>query len=251
MADLLLELRVPGARDGAVRMAWTPPRGPARGWAWLQHGFARRGRHLAGLAGALAERGIAVVRPDLGSWTPWHSLHDPAFLTSAALTIATSVERGIPQDRGIDVAGPWVAMGHSAGAAVACHVSGVLAGRPGGQVDAPAGLVLLDPVDSVGRLLASSLPSIAGLPMTVLACPPSRCNRHGETVDRLRARAEIIALSGLSHADPERIPASLRPADVPTASRAALWACGPAGSPAAVVDLGERAVSAAATLLPP
>ena len=241
-----LEFGVPGSRDARLRTAWTPGRDPVRDWAWVQHGFARGGRHLAGLAGALGSAGVSVVCPDIASLTPRRSMHDPAFLTAAALTIARAVDAGIPQARGVEVgSGGWVGVGHSAGAAVIVHAAGVLAARPG-EPGAPRGLVLIDPVDTVGGLLQAALPGLpADLPITVLACPPSRCNRGGETVAWLRrsGRAEIRDLPGLSHADPERIPASLLPVDVAPAGRAVRWACGAPGSADRVARLGEDVVA--------
>lgn len=248
---LLLEFDVPGIRDGRLRTEWTAGREPAVGWAWLQHGFARGGHHLAGLAGALAGAGISAVRPDIASLTPRRSMHDVAYLTAAAITVGLAVESGIPTGRGIGTGSGWVGIGHSAGAAVVVHAAAVLAARgsgPGG----PRGLVLLDPVDTVGGLLAAALPGLpADLPIVALACPPSRCNRGGQTVQWLRrtGRAEVRDLPGLSHADPERVPASLDPAAVPSAGRAVRWACGPGGTPARVVALGEETVGIARELL--
>ena len=246
-----LEFGVPGARDARVRTTWMAGTEPVVGWAWVQHGFARRGRHLEGLAGALATAGISSVRPDIASLVPRHSMHDPAFLTASALTIARAIESGIPQSRGVDLGPSWVGVGHSAGAAVVTHVAGVLAARPDGP-GSPRGLVLLDPVDTVGGLLRAALPGLPDdLPIIALALPPSRCNRGGETVAWLgrTGRVEIVALADLSHADPERIPASLLPADVAPAGRSARWACGPAGSADRVAALGEVAVAQVRRLL--
>lgn len=246
-----LELAVPGARDAHVRTTWTSGTEPVVGWAWVQHGFARRGRHLDGLAGALASAGISGVRPDIASLVPRYSMHDPAFLTAVALTVARAIEAGIPQGRGVDVGTSWVGVGHSAGAAIVAHVASVLAARPVGP-GTPRGLVLLDPVDTVGGLLRAALPGLpADLPIVALALPPSRCNRGGETVEWLgrTGRVEVLPLPDLSHADPERIPASLLPADVAPAGAAARWACGPAGSADRVAELGEFAVAQVRTLL--
>lgn len=247
-----LEFRVPGARDARVRTTWTSGTDPTVGWAWIQHGFARRGRHLDGLAGALAAAGISGVRPDIASLTPRHSMHDPAFLTAVALTVARAIESGMPQGRGVDVdATSWVGVGHSAGAAVVAHVAGVLSARPVGP-ESLRGLVLLDPVDTVGGLLRAALPGLPPeLPIVALALPPSRCNRGGETVAWLArtGRVEVLHLPDLSHADPERIPASLLPADVAPAGAAARWACGPAGSADRVAALGEVTVAQVRGLL--
>ena len=241
--DLRLDLRVPGA--GHIRTVWTPAAGGPRGWAWLQHGFARTSAGLAGLASGLAAQGICVVRPDLRSLTPRRSMHDRAYLTAVTLTLAAAVDEGTVAARGVPVSGPWLGVGHSAGAAVVVHAAAVLASRP---VDI-AGLILLDPVDTVGGLLAGSLPEIPGIPIVAFACPPSRCNRQGRAALQLRARADVVDLPLLSHADPERIPGDLRASSVPPAGRVVTAMCGRGGSPPAVIDLGERVVDTACTLV--
>lgn len=240
-----LDLSVPGRHDMHVRAQWTPAAGesPSIGWAWLQHGFARHGRHLDGVAAVLSGAGIAVLRPDLRSCAPHRSLHDREFIAGVVSAVVRALEYDVPGGH----AARWIGVGHSAGAAVVATAAARMVER--GQP--PAGLVLLDPVDTVGHLLAGSLPGISEVDVTVLACPPSRCNRHGATVDALesRHRTSIERLPGLSHADPERIPATLRTGDVKPSARGVTWACGRGGTPAAVIDLGERARAAATAYL--
>ena len=222
-ADVVIALQLPSG--GRVRTTWTAPVGTGRGWAWVQHGFVRRGADLDGLAGLLARAGIAVVRPDISSWRPRRSMHDPRWLTEVALTIARSVDAGIPQERGIGAEGPWTLLGHSAGGAIAVHAASCLhaSGRP------IASVVLLDPVDTVGGLLAGSLP---GAPRgTAHACRPSRCNRRGSTVRALAGAGwRIVEHPGLAHPDPERIPADAEPASVPAADPWLARVCGAPGS---------------------
>lgn len=243
-----LALTVPGVRDHLLRVALTIPDSPV-GWAWIQHGFSRDRRHLAGLAGALAARGIAGIRPTVASLSPWRSMHDVAFVTATALTVARAAEAGLvrtPTVR-LERSLPWVGVGHSAGAAVIAQIASVLGSR--GQ---PAqGLVLLDPVDTVGRLLEHALPGIRQLSLDVLQCPPSRCNRHGATCAWLRERtdARVFSMAGVSHADPERIPAELIAAAVPPAGRAVTWACGEGGTPERIVEMGTWAVDACTAAL--
>ena len=244
-ADVPLDLKVPGGRDVWMRTLWTPPTGEPLGWAWVQHGFARGARHLGGLARLLAAHGIAVVRPQIASLRPWHSLHDRVFLTAAALTIARALEVGIPQRAGVEVGPSWWGIGHSAGAGVVAHAAGVLGHR--GKAGSPRALILLDPVDSVGGLLSGALPSCEGMWMQVAALTPSRCNRHGAMVDELRRRpaTAVATFSALSHADPERIPAVLDQAAVPPPTRAAALACGRPGPAEEVVALARRVVTSA------
>ncbi len=210
-ADLVLDLDVPVG--GRVRTTWTAPIGEPRGWAWVQHGFARRSAALAGLAQLLAGDGIAVVRPDIAWWRPRRSMHDATWLTAASLTIARAVEVGLPQARGVGVGAPavWTMVGHSAGGAVVAHAAACLEARSGDSAGV-AGLVLLDPVDTVGGLLAGVFPALEDSlrdRAVVHRCRPSRCNRQGATTAELAGRGwDVIDHPGLSHADPERIPGS-------------------------------------------
>lgn len=238
--QVVLALDLPSG--GRVRTLWTAPAptatgGEGRGWVWLQHGFTRSGADLAGLAGLLADAGYAVVRPDIPSFRPTRSMHDARWLTEVALTVARAVDVGIPQARGVRAAGAWSLVGHSAGAAVAVHVAACLDARHGDA--GVASVVLLDPVDTVGRLLAAALP---GAPQgTVHACRPSRCNRHGATVRTLAGQGwPVVEHLGLAHPDPERIPASGRAEDVPDAPAWLGAVCGRPGSPADVADLASQ-----------
>jgi pimeloyl-ACP methyl ester carboxylesterase len=245
--DLVLDLDVP--LGGRVRTTWTAPVGEPRGWAWVQHGFGRRSSALAGLAQLLAGDGVAVVRPDIAWWRPRRSMHDATWLTSASVTIARAVESGLPQARGVGAGAPeaWTLIGHSAGGAVVGHAAACLEARVPGSV---AGLVLLDPVDTVRGLLARVLPALepGHEPRlepclrdvsTVHSCRPSRCNRQGATVADLRRRGwTVLDHRGLSHPDPERIPAAMTdPALSPDPW--AVRACGPPGSGADVLDLAS------------
>ena len=58
-------------------------------------------------------------------------------------------------------------------------------------------------------------------------------------------RSRVTKLPGLSHADPERIPAVLAVAEVPAPSRAAGLLCGTPGTAARVIELGEATRAAA------
>lgn len=253
MTTAVLDLDVP--LGGRVRTTWMSAPGASRGWAWVQHGFGRRASALAGLAELLVGEGLCVVRPDIAWWRPRRSMHDAPWLTSATVTIARAIETGLPQGRGIGVGAPlrWTLLGHSAGGAVVGHAAACIQARVG---DSVAGLVLLDPVDTVGGLLAGALPALEDFSAGEMAghggstclrdrsmvhsCWPSRCNRQGATVAALRARGWAIRdHAGLSHADPERIPGrESGPALAPDAWAARL--CGRSGSDADVLALAAQ-----------
>jgi hypothetical protein len=103
--------------------------------------------------------------------------------------------------------------------------------------------VLLDPVDTAGHLLADA--RLTG-PLAIAGLRPSRCNRGGATLAELRHRGwSTTSFPELSHADPERIPASLSSGDVGAAGWWVSRACGPGGPPADVARLGEWTIAAA------
>lgn len=232
----MLALDLPSG--GRLRTTWTAPQGEPRGWAWVQHGFMRHAADLAGLAGLLAGAGFGVVRPDIATLRPVRSLHDARWLTEGALTVARAVEMGIPQARGIEAAGPWAVLGHSAGAAVAVHVAGCFEAGPG--LEPVASLVLLDPVDTVGGILGSALPGVRR-PGIVHACRPSRCNRQGATVRALdRQGWPVVHHPGLAHPDPERIPPDALPGSVPAPAPWLARVCGAPGTPDAVAALARE-----------
>ena len=234
---VVLSLALPSG--GRVHTTWTAPAGEPRGWAWVQHGFTRRGSDLVGVAGMLALAGFAVVRPDIASWRPRRSMHDTGWLTEVALTLGRAVEVGIPQARGIAAEGPWVLVGHSAGAAVLTHGAACLGARHG--VAPVASLILLDPVDTVGGVLAAALESgPVASSVHVHAFRPSRCNRQGATVRLLEARGwPVTHHPGLSHPDPERIPPDAQAGSVPAAAPWLVRVCGEPGPAADVAELAQ------------
>lgn len=172
-----------------VPVTWSvPTHRSTRGTVLLHHGFTRHPRHLDGLAAALAEAGLACVRPHLGSLR--RSSVDATFVTALTLALAAMLEdpaelpQRLPSHEGAGSGTALVIAGHSVGAARAVHGAAVLAAR-GGPVR-PAGLVLLDGVDSPTRLIAAALPALGGIPLLQVSGPPTRCNRHG-------ALARVIA----------------------------------------------------------
>ncbi len=245
--SVVLDLSVPAG--GRVRTTWRPAEGDPRGWIWVQHGFSRSARHVTGVAELLSAQGYVTVAPDIATLRPWRSMHDVTWLTSVATTIARAVEVGLLDDRGIPTAGPMIGVGHSAGAAMVAHAAMVLGSIHRGAESASvtgtaptdvAGLALLDPVDSVGRLFTRALPSLDAVPIDSLTCRPSRCNRQGILGEELaRSGRTVVAHPHLNHGDPERIPAELRVNVVPAPSRAIAAVCGPPGSSEEVISLGE------------
>ncbi|MFM1966964.1 MAG: hypothetical protein RL134_2689 [Actinomycetota bacterium] len=163
-------------------------------------------------------------------------MHDRTWLTAASVTLARAVEGGLPQARGVGDGAPpsWTLVGHSAGGAVVGHAAACLEARVPGSV---AGLVLLDPVDTVGGLLSGALAALDAdvrARAWVHSCRPSRCNRQGATVAELRARGWTVREHlGLSHADPERIPGEV----TGPALAADPWAARVCGEPGSGTDV--------------
>jgi pimeloyl-ACP methyl ester carboxylesterase len=137
--------------------------GPA--WAVLLHGFTRSGRHLAGLAEQLAERGISSVRPDLGSLNWFRSVNNARYLDRVAADLRAIVGSGA------------VIVGHSAGAAAA----GYLAPR---LVDC-AGVVFVDGVENPTHHIERNWPALRAMPVVAVCAPPSACNRSGRLAQQL------------------------------------------------------------------
>ena len=66
--------------------------------------------------------------------------------------------------------GPFVLVGHSAGAAAACFIARLLAE---GESTSLNGLVLIDGVSSPNHLIRRSLPFLASTPVAAVLAPPS------------------------------------------------------------------------------
>lgn len=178
-----------------------------RGVVLLHHGFSRGPRALDRLTAGLVASGLAVVRPAVSAWRRGRTYNDPGFLTALALGLGTALEaardgagplrelaigptdrRPVPPPRNAaagQVGPPLVLAGHSAGAAAALHEAAVLLHR-GGLT--PAGLLLLDPTDSLAAVGTRALPDLDDVPVLVVAGPPGRCNRGGALVAALADR---------------------------------------------------------------
>ena len=207
-------------------LLWSEPRGLIRAAAVLQHGFARTPERLSGLAQLLADQGVLVVRASIPSWTPRHSLHDESFLQAVGETVVSRLRERAPDAAVLGI-------GHSAGAAV------VAGWMPQGL----EGVILLDPVDR-HRRIAGLVGTCAPESIRVITADPSSCNRHGAAT-RMLVDAGLISngrtwqrIPHTSHPDPERVPATLDPADVGPTDLVARWACGRGGNADAVCAWG-------------
>lgn len=207
-------------------LLWSEPRGPMRAAAVLQHGFARTPERLSGLAQLLADQGVLVVRASIPSWTLRHSLHDESFLQAVGETVVSRLRERAPDAAVLGI-------GHSAGAAV------VAGWMPQGL----EGVILLDPVDR-HRRIAGLVGTCAPESIRVITADPSSCNRHGAATRTLVGAGLISngrnwqSIPHTSHPDPERVPATLDPADVGPTDLVARWACGRGGNADAVCAWG-------------
>jgi pimeloyl-ACP methyl ester carboxylesterase len=153
-------------------------------------GFTRTPRHLQFLASACESAGIRCLRPKLTPrWLPLLSMS-----RRHLRKIAQSVTRQSP--------GPFVLVGHSAGAAAACFIARLLAE---GESTSLHGLVLIDGVDSPNHLIRHSLPFLASTPVAAVLAPPSRCNRNGQLQQMLTSKPwiSIDVIDGSGHGDIE------------------------------------------------
>ncbi len=211
-------------------LLWSEPRGPIQAAAVLQHGFARTPERLSGIAQLLADQGVLVVRASIPSWTLRHSLHDVSFLQAVGELVVGRLRERAPE-------AAILGIGHSAGAAV-------VAGWMQQGLD---GIMLLDPVDR-HRRIAGLVGMCAPESLRVITADPSSCNRHGAAT-RMLADAGLVSvdetwrsIEGTAHPDPERIPATLDPADVGPTDLVTRWSCGRAGDADAVCAWGVAIV---------
>jgi len=219
-----------------MSLRWDSPDTSVRAGVIVQHGFARSPQHMAGIAGLLAGHGFLAVRPSIPSFVVRRSLHDEKWLDRFGSRIGAAMRERAP---GVRVIG----IGHSAGAAVIAGWSTFL-----------DGIVLVDPVDRHHRIerLAAD---VQRPPLRVSTADPSPCNRHGRTVSMLAGAGCVEQgrtwwpIAGASHADPERVPVSLQPADVPATELLARLACGRGGSPDVVCRWGRVILDAVGELI--
>ena len=153
-------------------------------------GFSRAPRHLSYLASACESAGIRCRRSKLApQWLP-------------LLYMSRRHLRGIAQSVTRQGLGPFVLVGHSAGAAAACFIARLLAEGESTRLN---GLVLIDGVDSPNHLIRHSLPFLTSTQIAAVLAPPSRCNRNGQLQQLLTSMPwiSIDVIDGSGHGDIE------------------------------------------------
>lgn len=155
------------------------------------HGFTRAPKHLAAFSEACLRSGWNCVRPQLAPlWLP--------ILMNDRRHLDAVVDRLVESGRLTDSV---VIVGHSAGAAAGSWMTPRLLSR--GVV--VRGLVYVDGNDSPNHLIERSWESLASVPITAIAAPPSPCNRQGRLASFLSARrpGSVLVIEGAGHGDLE------------------------------------------------
>lgn len=170
------------------------PARPSVGLVVALHGFTRSPEHLDELARGCTRSGLACLRPLLAPSLDPMRIGRPRAIERIADLLADSI-------CGFD--GPVVLLGHSAGAAAACWIARTW--RKAGTARTLAGLVLVDGVDGVTRLLDRSIDDLDGVPMVALTAEPGRCNRQGALAGFLDCKRPGVTLRilGAAHGDIE------------------------------------------------
>lgn len=158
------------------------------------HGFTRAPAHLDRLAKGCTRAGLACVRPTLAPILDPMRIGRPRSIERIADRLAHAIQ---------DFERPVVLLGHSAGAASACWIARTW--KQAGVDLTVAGLVLVDGVDGVSRLIERSIEEVEGLPMTALTADPGPCNRHGALARflDLERPGVTVRIVGASHGDIE------------------------------------------------
>ena len=201
-----------GGLQGALPVLWwVPTDRPVTGVAWLQHGYARKPQHMAGIARALTASGLLVAMPTVESFRRARSINDKQYLDAIGRSLATLAEDDSALHRAVAHAGVTVPaealerlvlVAHSAGCAVAARAAGeALRHR------APLrGIVVLDATENLAKTFGPSLPDLTGTPVLGVFARPSRCNRKGQGAVALRDSREGfvgVRLTTGTHCDAE------------------------------------------------
>ncbi|MBF6353559.1 alpha/beta hydrolase [Nocardia higoensis] len=210
-----------------LRSDWFIPAGAPKGLIWLQHGFARTGAHVSGLATHFAEAGYLVFTPtlpfmDLGGCTLQNLTGNREFLNSVAALFATATDPastlGVSLSDALERSGrapmpmpeQMIFLGHSAGAEAVAYVANRLHAAHSAAWADLRGLILLDPVKSfVDNNTDASLTALdgTGLPIQTISAAPSWCNSLGTGTTAVQTYLHRpflgVRVPGGSHVDAE------------------------------------------------
>lgn len=184
-------------RGTIIPVSWFVPRHTlARGWVFLQHGFARTREHLKGLAERLTDQGLVVVTPSLST----SQLND----TFLAEEMADEFIKNPPLPGGVSVPAGFVLAGHSIGG----RFVSTMAGRFSRQlVLGFKGLLLLDAVEQNDEI-SKQLGKLGGVGVMAILAQPGVCNMLSNVtrvLDRVRRGNNFVGLrlKGGTHCDAE------------------------------------------------
>lgn len=188
------------------------------GLVWLQHGFFRTHQNMADLASKLARTGFVVVATTMPSLSACGFNNVTTFLPNVAPLFGTINAPGSPllasaqaaaAAAGVPLAAlpeRFVFSGHSAGGTAVTVVAKEYLTQYPALASRLAGLVLLDPVESLAQSMQASLPALGALRITAITAPASACNAGstGAAVLRTLGRPFVgIELTAGSHCDAE------------------------------------------------
>lgn len=188
-------IEVPTAFGDAAAHRYAPAAGSARGTLVFVHGFLRGPARHQALALRLAREGFVVLLPDLPS-----PLSDGARQRDAALVLALLQAQAAEDGTTRQTHSPIFLGGFSRGSGIAADVAGQLDARVRSRL---AGLLLIDPVTPAGALAPLR---DRGVPVALLAAPPSPCNARGMSFAAIRTALKPVAdltVAEASHCDPE------------------------------------------------
>ncbi|HSI99849.1 MAG TPA: hypothetical protein VLA59_05645 [Patescibacteria group bacterium] len=199
-----------GDRTVSLPARWSIPDGQPTALAWVQHGFARTGERMADLADRLAADGLLVVTPTVDALGGC-SLSDAAAIVAGIAGILSERDGGAlltsAREAGMgtdSMPSDLVLVGHSAGGAAMTGVAAALV-----EADAAASLrllLLLDPVESRGGMMAASLPALDAVEVLAIAGEPGPCNADASGPAALAAARDAfhgVRIEGGCHCDPE------------------------------------------------
>lgn len=166
---------------------WLLPGREPRGFALMQHGYARRCANLDGTLRHWAGAGLLVLCIDVAGAPGANWL--PAEVADALL------DGSVTPPGGEGLPARIVVAGHSAGALFAAAVGARLNARAPSRL---AGAVLFDPVAAAGLAETLAAVSQAGRrPVRAVLAAPGPCNARGNAVPVLRALRDVARAAGV------------------------------------------------------